>query len=684
MNSKSRIWIGLKALSELGAAQVGLYGLYQLGLRTGHYQRLSSAALARLAKLDQPHYLSLHPCLPGLPGKDTLQALLGDQVEELYKQAGEIVAGRVRLFGGEPVPLVLSLPMPLENWTRYEGDANRPDGQDIKLIWEPARFGWACTLARAYYLSGDEKYAENFWEHTGHFFATNPPYLGPHWASAQEVAVRLVALAFAYQVFSRSSRTTPASAAYLARSIAIHAERIPPSMVYARSQNNNHLVTEALGLYTASILLAGHPLAARWHSLGWKWLMNAFQTQIAPDGAYTQHSTNYHRLMLQAALWAFAVYHQSSNPGRIPPGVTARLASSTRWLSNLVDSQTGRVPNLGHNDGAYILPLSVCPYDDYRPVLHAALQAFMGTSTLPEGAWSEMSHWLGSSQWQIKSTGKIDPSPKDASRPTPLEPPYVLASPASDSWAVLNVAHFRSRPAHCDQLHLDLWWRGLNLALDPGTYHYNAPPPWENSLSSAFVHNTVTVDGHEFMQRAGRFLYLDWAQAKVLDARAASESNSRSITASHNGYRKLGILHTRTVTACEDGHWEVTDRLDGPPVQTHTIRLHWLLPDWEVEVAEASDQAHRAPVIRIRSPYGWVSLAMQVIALEFKQPPSPKMDFRLARAGQLIHGDGQVDPIAGWTSPTYGCKIPALACILEVTQPLPVELKSDWVFPDEA
>ena len=33
-----------------------------------------------------------------------------------------------------------------------------------------------------------------------------------------------------------------------------------------------------------------------------------------------------------------------------------------------------------------------------------------------------------------------------------------------------------------DQLHLDLWWRGLNIAQDAGTYLYNADPPWDNPL----------------------------------------------------------------------------------------------------------------------------------------------------------------------------------------------------------
>jgi hypothetical protein len=148
----------------------------------------------------------------------------------------------------------------------------------------------------AYYLSNDERYPKTFWQNTEYFLRSNPPYLGPHWSSAQEVAIRLVALAFALQVFSRSRQASPERLKILTRAIAIHAERIPPTLAYARAQNNNHLISEALGLYTASALLPEHPFASKWHSLGWKWLQHAIRTQIDQDGTYIQHSTNYHRL----------------------------------------------------------------------------------------------------------------------------------------------------------------------------------------------------------------------------------------------------------------------------------------------------------------------------------------------------------------------------------------------------
>ncbi len=135
-------------------------------------------------------------------------------------------------------------------------------------MWEPARFGWAFTLGRAYHLSGDEKYAAAFWQFFETFTDANPPCLGPHWMSGQEVALRLMAFVWAAQVFAASPSSTPERKSRLAASVAAHAARIPPTLVYARSQQNNHLLSEAAGLLTAGLALPDHPGAASWRRPG--------------------------------------------------------------------------------------------------------------------------------------------------------------------------------------------------------------------------------------------------------------------------------------------------------------------------------------------------------------------------------------------------------------------------------
>ena len=127
---------------------------------------------------------------------------------QILREADQVVDRQARLFGGRLYPLQLQPQGPLRHWTRHT--ASQHHGQDIKLVWEPARFGWAAALARAYLFSGDERYPAAFWAFTEEFSAANPPSIGPNWASGQEVSLRLMALAFSAGVMLDSPHTTSA------------------------------------------------------------------------------------------------------------------------------------------------------------------------------------------------------------------------------------------------------------------------------------------------------------------------------------------------------------------------------------------------------------------------------------------------------------------------------------------
>ncbi|MEJ5225903.1 MAG: heparinase II/III family protein, partial [Anaerolineales bacterium] len=285
MAKLTAVQTAVKSVRYLGPAQVALYGLYKLGLKSGHFRRAEAPPNAPPGPLAP---------LFDLPARETLQSVLGeDGLRALRAEAEEIIAGQVRLFGGPPVDLCLTFDQPLHHWTAYEENPsllstfNLPHN-DIKFLWEPARFGWAFTLGRAYHLTGEEKYALAFWRYTEQFLDANPPYRGPHWMNGQEAALRLMALTWAGQVFAPSAHSTPARMEKLAAAVAAHAQRIPPTLLYARAQNNNHLLTEAAALYTAGLALPAHPQAAAWRALGWKWLTWCFENQIDAYGEYVQ------------------------------------------------------------------------------------------------------------------------------------------------------------------------------------------------------------------------------------------------------------------------------------------------------------------------------------------------------------------------------------------------------------
>ncbi len=632
----------LKAVLRLGARPVFLNARYRLGLWTGYYRCLRADQVRRVWS---PQPLR---SLFALPRREELEAVLGEEERAtLLAEADEIVAGRVRLFGVLPFALRFAPGSEVRgHWSDYERGKERlpfssfPDlpAPDVKFLWEPARFGWVFSLGRAYRLTGEEHYAEAFWRYAEEFFAAHPPYLGWQWMNGQEVALRLMALVWAGQVFADSTASTPERQARLAEAVALHAARIPPTLVYARSQNNNHLLSEAAALFTAGLALPSHPYAARWRALGWKWFHAGLQAQIDSYGEYSQHSTNYHRLMLQLALWMYAVSKRAGFPWPVESRAAVRRA--VHWLLALLDADTGRVPNLGANDGAYIFPLTICPFADFRPVAFAAARAFL-RYTLPAGPWDEMAFWFDG---------------RDGGSGSLSLPRYVGDQIyGRESWACLRVAQFHSRPSHADQLHLDLWWRGLNLAQDAGTYLYNAPPPWDNSLTSADVHNTVTLDGRDHFTRAGLFLYLDWFPAYRRNVLTDDPNVLQQVRGWYRNYRQR-YRHTRTVTAWADGRWWVEDELLPlswfSPGRVCAFRLHWLFPDypWEMEEEE------RGVLLSLETPIGMVRIRCRCL-----QPEGASWRVSLARAGTLLVGRDEVEARRGWVSPTYGVRIPALS-----------------------
>lgn len=645
-----------KALRELGLKSLSLYALYKFGLATGYYRMETRRPL-------QIDNLPFHPVLL-LPSKNELLKVLGqDGQTQLLAEANEIVGGKVRLFGGEAVQLRLASEGTLVHWTDYETKkvpypVPLPNVVDVKFIWEPARFGWAFTLGRAYLVSGDERYSQAFWNYTESFLESNPPYLGPQWTSGQEVAIRLMALVWAGQVFAGSPESTHERMKKLSAAIAAHAERIPPTLVYARSQNNNHLVSEAAGLYTAALALPDHPRAEKWRKEGWKWLEWAFKKQISKDGSYVQHSTNYHRLMLQIALWVWTLANLSpARRGGTPQKIEAQLALAAKWLSALTDRESGHAVNLGANDGAYIFPLTICPFGDFRPVVQAASLAFTGEKPVKDGPWNEMALWFGQ---KLSLIERYAHSKRSSQK-------FLLES--QNSWAYLRAVKFSSRPSHADQLHFDLWWRGINITRDAGTYLYNSISPWDNSLTITQVHNTITVNGREQMTRAGRFLYLDRALAGfIADERTG---DYQRLTARMHGYKPLGIIHNRKVTSGHGDLWLIDDELTAKKGDRtlRNFRLHWLLPDWEWRLDLQSDKA----TLETKSPLGWITIDLTT--------SHGCGNVTLVRAGERLVGDGLVLPQAGWISPTYGHKEPALSFAVEISGAGTIVFKTEFIFP---
>ncbi|MDP1545306.1 MAG: alginate lyase family protein, partial [Anaerolineales bacterium] len=536
---------------------------------------------------------------------------------------------------------------------------------DIKFIWEPNRFAFVYTLVRAYAATRDEKYPQAFWQLIQDWAEHNPPNTGANWKDGQEIALRLMAWTFGFYAFIHSPSTTPEHTAQFTQLVAAQAERVYANIGYAISTRSNHTISEAFGLWMVGLLFPELKSAETYFALGKKLLEDEAAKQIFPDGSYAMYSLNYHRFILH--LYLYAVQLGKLNQPPFSNHLISTLSNSIHYLSRLIDPATGHMPVYGSNDGALVLPLNNCDFTDYRPLLQLGSVITTGKPMFEPGDWDEDVFWLCGEQTLIP-----DPSPtgrreseslspfggRESESPFPFgggesESPspfgrgargeggtYILRN--THSRAILRCTDFTSRPSHADQLHMDLWMNGHNIAIDAGTYLYSGEGIWRNGLARTSVHNTVTVDDKDQMTLVSRFTWTNWAKGKVL------KHTENLWQGEHDGYKP--VRHKRTVMALAGDRWLVVDDLMAD--EPHHYALHWLLSDGEYGVQELSAPKGYAPVYEALLNYSAGKLVDSKIKIQVG----------------LMEGEGKfsivrADPNStrGWRSRYYGHKEPAIS-----------------------
>lgn len=531
-------------------------------------------------------------------------------------------------------PFADTSPFPLTHWSQLDEFG----AGDIKIVWETSRFGWVYTLVRAYWRTGDERYAAWFWQLVEDWMTHNQPNQGVNWKCGQETSLRVMACCFGLYGFLHSPETTAERVWSLGQLMAVSGERIEANLAYALSQRNNHGISEGMGLWTLGALFPELKAADRWEAKGREALETQAQTLIYDDGSFAQHSVNYHRLMLHDYLWCVRLAEIHGRP--FSRQLKERIAQAGNWLYQLQAGQQGELPQYGQIDGALILPLNTCDFQDYRPVIQATHYLTTSERCYADGPWDEDLLWL----FGPEALPVVVNPPQQADFSAREGGYYTLRT--AEGMAFTRCGAFKDRPAQADMLHMDVWYRGYPVALDAGTYSYHAPPPWNNPLAETQYHNCVTVDGLAQMNRAGKFLWLPWLHGRVDGQQQSADGALAYWQGYHDGYERLPapVAYQRGIARFGDSSWLVVDDLCS--VERHDYRLHWLLADWPFTWHEAEKH------LLLETPAGAYHVYMGVIGAE-------------TAVSSLVRAD-EASP-RGWQAPSYYSRSPALSIDLTVT-----------------
>lgn len=445
---------------------------------------------------------------------------------------------------------------------------------DIKGLWELSRFDWVVawsTMVARHDAAALRRL--NHW--LADWAVANPPYKGPNWKCGQEASIRVMHLATAAWVLGQDR----APETGLVGLLVTHLQRIAPTMSYAIGQQNNHGTSEAAALFIGGSLLSGHdPRAEDWASKGRNCLEERAATLIAADGSFSQHSVNYHRLMLDTYALAEAWRRYRGLP-RFSARLSTRLAAATRWLWTMVNAETGDAPHLGANDGARILQLTDSDYRDFRPSVQLAAALFEDLDAYGPGPWVRPLRWLG------VPDGSSSAAPSSQS----FDDGGYHVLRRGDAMAILRYPRFRFRPSQADALHVDLWHGGRNLLRDAGTFSYNdSRAEW---FASTAAHNTIAFDGRDQMPRLGRFLFGDWLQAEDVQTFRETPDGVSAAAAYTDSH---GARHQRVITLTAEG-LTCQDTVSGS-FEEACLRWRLMPGDWKMVGTELRNGRYRMSI----------------------------------------------------------------------------------------
>jgi hypothetical protein len=516
---------------------------------------------------------------------------------------------------------------------------------NVKYVWEPSRHQHLTVLAAAYHLGGDERYAEAVAAQLRSWWAANPFLSGIHWTSGIELGVRLLSWVWIRRLLDGWAGAGPlfeGNRVFLQQ--LRHHQQWLAALPNRGSSANNHILAEQAGQFAASCAFPWFPESGAWRQAAADALRRELARQTFADGLNRELATEYHGFVLELGLAAALEGEAAGHP--LDDQAWEVLARMTDALAAMVDVRL-RPPRQGDADDGHGLLLDGPGYDRWASLLATGAALFGPAPWWPGAPAGDVRTAL----WTRLANRPLPVAARPARRPS-LFPDAGMALLRDETgrpdelWCradhgphgYLSIAAH----AHADALAVELRVGGVELLADPGTYCYGAEPAWRAYFRSTLAHNTLEVGGVGQSVAAGTHLWTRQASAQLERAAGLDGGPVAEWRAAHHGYRRLRppAVHRRAVRLDREAReLVVEDRLDTDGA--HDCRLAFHLGP---EVA-CTLEGHRA-VLEWRGDHG---------------PGRATLTLPAGLRWRRLHG--QTDPPAGWYSPAFDVRVPAVTLL---------------------
>ncbi len=513
---------------------------------------------------------------------DAVAVRFPETAGRVCSEAEEILAGRFRVLGYGPVdwgfpPDWHRDPLsghraPHTAWYRIRFlEPNRVG--DHKVVWELNRHQHLVTLAKAWLLSGEERFAADVVRLWYDWQEKNAYPLGINWASSLEVAFRTLSWLWLRHLL----QGCPALPAKFREDLTLALGRSGRHIARYLSTYfapNTHLLGEGVALFFIGLLCPELAMARAWRQQGWEIVLQEAGRQVRADGMHFEQSTYYHVYALDFFLHARIL--AGRNGITVPEDFDRTIQSMLEALARL--SQAGCVPRFGDDDGGRV-------FDGNRNrTEHLTDPLVIGAALYGRSDWKAVRPEPGEEALWLLGEEGLERFDALAARPAPgsfgltQSGIYGMAStePPARMLAMDCGPHGMGRGGHghADALSVQLIRRGRIWIDDPGTCSYSEPG-LRDLYRGTSAHSTLVVDGQDLAQPSGPFA---WTQP--VDARMECWITAPAfdfLKASHAGYSRLpgAVVHHRSVFYLRNHYWLVLDEARGEG--EHQLDVHWRL-----------------------------------------------------------------------------------------------------------
>ncbi len=431
-------------------------------------------------------------------------------------------------------------------------------GSDIRIVWEINRLQQLPLLGLAGIISNDSRYYQHFRRTLTHWIETNPEGMGPNWMSPMESAIRAINILVSLSLFERDLDQDHSFQARVNDSLHQHGRFIAANLEVRRTPsgrlaNNNHYLSNLLGMLYLGACFRKDAAGRKWLALAKKKFQKEFIRQMHPEGSNFESSLCYHQLVTEMGVLGAVMLLRLGQ--RLRSSFISRLHNAI----NLMDSAwqpDGSLPRFGDSDDGRVLPLSryfEAPMSMRQKWLGHFHSLFKGEvpsqSTDDRYLFQDL---IDSGRLPLKA--EVVESATDGAFPHAGWYFYrggfnFLAASAGEVGTALTGNH-----KHNDLLSFVFWKNGQEILTDPGTACYTRDPERRQHFRSTLAHNTITVNGAEQNRFIPGVLFAMLPDAFPVPVLWCREGKQVSFRGRHTGFHRLSppVDHLRHLIYLEE------------------------------------------------------------------------------------------------------------------------------------